>query len=63
MLERILEFVGVPSRFAGTEIQIDPATAAAVTGTHLFHPPFNRIPTYREPGKDQPQHDLQSASV
>ena len=50
LLYRLLEFVGVPSRFAGTDIQIDPAIAAGVAG-HLFHPPFNRIPTYREPGK------------
>ncbi len=50
LLYRLLDFVNVPSRFVGTDIQIDPATAAAVTG-HLFRPPFNRIPTYREPGK------------
>ena len=48
-LARILQFVGVPSRFVGTTTPIDPAVAA--TGVHLFHPPFNQIPTYREPGK------------
>jgi hypothetical protein len=48
-LHRILEFVGVPSRFAGTDLQGNPLT---ITGTnHCFNPPFNFIPTYREPGK------------
>lgn len=50
LLYRLLDFVNVPSRFVGTDIQVDPATAAAATN-HWFHPPFNRIPTYREPGK------------
>jgi hypothetical protein len=48
-LNRILDYVGVSSRFVGTEIQIDP-TVADVAGSN-FRPPFNRIPTYREPGK------------
>jgi hypothetical protein len=48
---RVFDLVGVPSRFVGTDIQIDPASAAATSGTHTFHTPFNRIPTYREPGK------------
>ena len=46
---RLLDFTGVPSRFVGTDIQINPATAES--GLHLFHTPFNRIPNYREPGK------------
>jgi hypothetical protein len=49
MLYRILDFVNVPSRFVGTDVQVDPT--AASSGDHMFHPPFNRIPTYREPGK------------
>jgi hypothetical protein len=48
-LDRILDYVGVPSRFVGTQIQIDP-TVANVAGSN-FRPPFNCIPTYREPGK------------
>jgi hypothetical protein len=47
---RVLDYLGVPSRFVGTDIQIDPGTAATASG-HLFHPPFNRISTYREPGR------------
>jgi hypothetical protein len=47
---RMLDYLYVPSRFVGTEIQIDPTTATAATG-HSFHPPFNRISTYREPGR------------
>jgi hypothetical protein len=45
---RLLEMVGVPSRFVGTETQINPTVSATNCN---FHPPFNRIPTYREPGK------------
>ncbi len=51
---RILDYVGVPSWYAGTEIQADPVTASApisAPGTHTFFPPYNRIPTYREPGR------------
>ena len=49
-LYRLFEYVNVPSRFVGTSVQADPAKAAAATG-HLFYPPFNRISTYREPGR------------
>ena len=48
-LHRLLEYVGVPSRFACTEIQGNPTFMSG--GNHWFHPPFNFIPTYREPGK------------
>jgi hypothetical protein len=47
---RILDYVYVPSKFAGTEIQANP-DKAAVTSGHMFHPPFNNIPTFREPGR------------
>jgi hypothetical protein len=46
---RILDYVHIPSRFAGTEVQINPAVA--MNGNHPFRPPFNGIPTYREPGR------------
>ena len=46
---RLLEYVHVPSRFVGVDIQADPTACA--TGSHPFHPPFNRIPTCREPGR------------
>ena len=54
-LHRLLEFVTVPSRFAGTETYLDPTTfAASTSGTasgHHFNPPFNRLSSLREPGK------------
>ncbi|MBN2581158.1 MAG: hypothetical protein JXB10_19410 [Pirellulales bacterium] len=49
-LSRLLEYVGVPSRFVGTEIQGNP-TFMALPDVHNYHPPFNMIPSYREPGK------------
>jgi hypothetical protein len=48
-LYRLLEYVGVPSRFVQTETFINPTNASS--GSHSFHPPFNRIYRYREPGK------------
>ena len=53
---RILDYVGVPSWFAGTEIQanpsmISPAGTPASPGSHTFFPPYNKISTYREPGR------------
>jgi hypothetical protein len=53
-IHRILEYIHVPSKFVGTEVQANPQVAADTTapaGNHPFHPPFNRIPTYREPGR------------
>ena len=49
MFYRLLDFVGVPSPFVGTEIQGPPTNFA--TGTHFFRPPFNHIPLYRDPGR------------
>ena len=53
---RILDYVGVPSWYAGTEIQADPGILSpngipTSPGTHTFFPPYNRISTYREPGR------------
>ena len=48
-LHRILEYLDVPSPFAGTDVWASPT--AAQNGSHAFHPPFNRISTYREPGR------------
>ena len=52
---RILEYLNVPSWFTGTEVQVNPTKASGdpttPDGAHAFHPPFNRIPTYREPGR------------
>ena len=42
---RLLEFVGVPSRFVGTETFGNPGMSGP------FAPPFNSISTYREPGR------------
>jgi len=47
---RLLAFVGVPSRFVGTELQANPATFGGSTA-HRFNPPFEHIPSYREPGR------------
>ena len=48
-LHRILEYLGVPSPFVGTDVWANPTSA--LNGTHSFHPPFNRISNYREPGR------------
>ena len=51
-LHRLLEYVRVPSRFVGTDIQVRPDFASGSNGgTHQFHPPYNRISRYRDPGK------------
>jgi len=51
-LHRLLEYVTVPSRFVGTEIQASfSATSNPNDFRYRFHPPFNWIPAYREPGK------------
>ena len=47
---RLLAYVGVPSRFANTQLQMNP-TPAMNTGSHYFHAPFNRISRFREPGR------------
>ena len=39
----------MPSRFVQTETFINPNNATS--GSHSFHPPFNRIYHYREPGR------------
>jgi hypothetical protein len=49
-LHRVLEYLGVPSPFVGTEVWANP-TAAANSTNHPYHPPFNRISAYREPGR------------
>ena len=52
---RMLDFLYVPSRFVGAELEGNPLaflnTALPAQGNHAFHPPFNRIPQYREPGR------------
>jgi len=50
LLYRLFDYVGVPSPYIYTEIQVPPSLAAGSTG-HFFKPPFNRIPLYREPGR------------
>ncbi|MCE5269270.1 MAG: hypothetical protein LLG00_15440, partial [Planctomycetaceae bacterium] len=49
-LHRILDYLRVPSPFVGTQLWASPTAAANSTG-HAYHPPFNGISTYREPGK------------
>lgn len=49
---RLLEFVHVPSRYSGTEELLNPALLqGTAAGPHEYHPPYNRISRYREPGK------------
>jgi len=49
---RLLEYVHVPSRFSGGEDVLNPALLQGpAAGPHEFHPPYNRISRYREPGK------------
>jgi len=50
-LHRMLEFLHVPSRFVGTEIQGNPAAFVTAPTVHGFWPPFNWISRYREPGR------------
>jgi hypothetical protein len=46
---RLMEFVHVPSRFMGTQSQLNPGWA--VGGPHGHHPPFQWVSRYREPGR------------
>lgn len=50
LVYRLLDYVGVPSPYIYTEIQVPPAQVVTGTG-HFFRPPFNRVPLYREPGR------------
>ncbi|MCH8043220.1 MAG: hypothetical protein IID44_05830 [Planctomycetes bacterium] len=51
-LYRLLEFTYVPSPFVGTQHWLDPTNFIGDRhGTQKYHPPFNRVPAYREPGR------------
>ena len=56
-LHRMLDYVHVPSRFVGTETWLNPASFgnSNVTGVddprYLRQPPFNRISSFRDPGR------------
>jgi hypothetical protein len=61
-LFRAFEFLQVSSRFAGTQEMLNPTLfsgnnalaanqAYSVSVSHLFHPPFNWLSRYREPGR------------
>ncbi|MEE8452123.1 MAG: hypothetical protein V3R99_09420 [Thermoguttaceae bacterium] len=50
-LHRLFEYLHVPSRFVGTEDQLDPGRFAQRGSRHWFHPPFNKISRYRDPGR------------
>lgn len=54
---RLLDYVQVPSRFVGTETYLKPTNFVNRTllgeqqyGS-ILHPPFNKVSTYREPGR------------
>lgn len=50
-LYRLFDYTHVPSRFMGTETWLDPNSFASGTGTALLQPPFDRVFSFREPGK------------
>ena len=47
-LGRAFDYLHVPSKYAGTQVSLDPGSLSEVPG---FAPPFNVISTYREPGR------------
>ena len=61
-LARIFAYVGVPSRFANTQLQAQAYNAGLNANStppqqgplNCFHTPFNRISRYREPGRINP---------
>jgi hypothetical protein len=50
-LMRLLEFTHVPSTFVGTHTWLNPAAFVSGHGTEKHHPPFNKVSTYRQPGR------------
>jgi hypothetical protein len=55
-LNRLLDFIHVPSRFAGTTDVVAPldafgASSLPATAPHYLHPPFNQVSRFRDPGK------------
>jgi hypothetical protein len=46
---RVLAYLGVPTPYANMSVQARADAASA--GAHWFHPPYNNISTYREPGR------------
>jgi hypothetical protein len=55
-LRYLLEYVQVPTRYAGIEGLLTPFADAGPhvpfgIGPHPFHPPFNRLSLYRDPGR------------
>lgn len=48
---RLLDFVEVPSRFAGANDVLDPGEFINGGNDHLLHPPYNKLSRYREPGR------------
>ena len=49
-IHRVLEYLQVPSRYVGTEIQVHPNLAVGGIN-HRFNPPFQRISRRRDPGR------------
>ncbi len=51
-LYRLLEYVQVPSKFVGSETWFNPMSFfGASTSPHSFHPPFNHVSNFRDPGR------------
>ena len=49
---RLFDLAHVPSRFVDTEQYLNPTMySGPAIGTEFFHPPFNRVSRYRDPGR------------
>ena len=49
---RVFEFLSVPTPYAGMQKLLNPgAMSGVISGLHWYHPPFNWLPQYREPGR------------
>jgi hypothetical protein len=48
---RLLDFIEVPSRFAGAEKWYNPQDFGAATEATMLRPPFNRMSRFRDPGR------------
>jgi hypothetical protein len=60
-LQRVFDYLEAPSRFVGTDIELDPQQMAGLPAydttkkeqllMSYLHPPFNRVSNYRDPGR------------
>ncbi|MEE2640780.1 MAG: hypothetical protein VX768_09150 [Planctomycetota bacterium] len=50
-LYRLFDYIHVPSKFTNSETYLDPQVFSDVANNYGFRPPYNVIPSFREPGK------------